>query len=89
MTASTQTSPKIVTETTVIQHMAAGFRVHVPPHMGNMSENDPKRGASQLLGVLGFRHLGLYVDLPLLISHYFGGRDRGIGLRHIVEAYLV
>ena len=44
--------------------MIAAFRRREASHVGNSGENDPEHGSFQLLGVLGFRHIGSHIDFP-------------------------
>ena len=45
---------KIVAAIRVMQRPNFGSRLHEAPHVGDMSDNEPKRGISQLLVVLGY-----------------------------------
>lgn len=61
----------------------AGFRVHQAPHTGNICENAPKVGSSQLLliGVLSFCHFDSRVDLASSKQPFFWGKG-GLSRHH-------
>lgn len=44
----------------VIQRATAYFGRHEAPQPGDIGENDPRRGSSHLLGMLGFRYLDTF-----------------------------
>lgn len=63
-----------------MQHMTAGFRLYDASHMGDIRENDSKRGACQVLGMFDFDHLDLPAEFPFLNQSFFCGCYRGMRL---------
>lgn len=72
----TKTSLSTVTKKMTLRRMRADFRLHEAPHVGGSGENDPKRGSSQLSGVVAsVISVRMYVASPNPLL--FGGH-RGI-----------
>ena len=72
-----QNQQKTVRKRTVMQRLMCGFRLHVAPHVSDISENEPKHWNSQLPVVLSFFRFDSCADIassnqPLL----------GAGVRH-------
>ena len=53
--------------------IVAGLRLHEVPQMGDIDENDPERGSTPLLGVLGLFHFDSYEYFAPQISHFSRG----------------
>lgn len=51
-----------------IHRIIAGSRLDAAPHMSDISENDRKPGSCRLLGMIGFSHLGLHIELAILVG---------------------
>lgn len=69
-----KTTLKAVTKRMFIQRMITGLKLHEALHVGNIGETDPKRGRSQLPGVLGVCHLGSHVGFASSNQPLFCGR---------------
>lgn len=66
------TTPGTVTKLTAIQCMMTVFRLHEPPHTGDIGEYDPERGSFRVLGVRAFRNLDCMSILTLQTSQISG-----------------
>ena len=67
-----------------MQRLIFGFTLHKELHMGNICENEPKLGNSQLPVVVGFCHCESRLDFASQTSHILRGKRTHLLLAIVV-----